>query len=376
MKIGVPQPLSGGGAPWGVPVDRGVRLAAEDINNAGGIQVGGKTYMIKVISEDTEFAPNVGLAAFNKLIHQDGVKYIVGPMSSGTEKIVNPITEPNKVIMMHCGGSRPRSSDFYTFKAVQISDQYAPACWAALMKLYPETKSMVVFEPDNEMGHMTVGLCRTLAKASGIELLDIVYVPEGTKDFYPMLSKVLALKPDVINASRTPPGDFALIQKQAHELGYKGVFIADHGSDTAMVLDIAGPEAAEGLVQSGTADYIGFAFTPQMRELGQRYLDKYGTQDAWSLEYYNDVLYIKQGIEAAGSIDTTKVVEVWRNPEFTMEGLYGTVSWVGKELYGVNSILSTPLPINQIKNGKEVVVTTVSWQDMIPYIQGILAAEE
>jgi branched-chain amino acid transport system substrate-binding protein len=357
-------------------VDRGVRLAAEDINNAGGIQVGGKTYMIKVISEDTEFSPNVGLAAFNKLIHQNGVKYIVGPMSSGTEKIVNPITEPNKVIMMHTGGSRPRSSDYYTFKAVQISDQYAPACWAALMKLYPETKSIVVFEPDNEMGHMAAGLCRILAKASGIELLDIVYVPEGTKDFYPMLTKVMALKPDAINASRTPPGDFALIQKQAYELGYKGVFIADHGSDTAMVLDIAGPEAAEGLVQSGTADYIGFAFTPQMREMGQRYLDKYGTQDAWSLEYYNDVLYIKQGIEAAGSVDTTKVVEVWRNPEFTMEGLYGTVSWVGKEFYGVNSILSTPLPINQIKNGKEVVVTTVSWQDMIPYIKGILEAEK
>jgi branched-chain amino acid transport system substrate-binding protein len=244
------------------------------------------------------------------------------------------------------------------------------------MKLYPETKSIVVFNPDNEMGHMTADLNRILAKASGIELLDIVYVPEGTKDFYPMLTKVMALKPDAINASRTPPGDFALIQKQAYELGYKGVFIADHGSDTTMVLNVAGPEAAEGLVQSGTADYIGFAFTPQMREMGQRYLDKYGTQDAWSLEYYNDVLYIKQGTEAAGSVDTTKVVEAWRNPEFTMEGLYGTVSWVGKEFYGVNSILSTPLPINQIKNGKEVVVTTVSWQDMIPYIKGILEAEK
>jgi len=49
LKIGVPQPLSGGGAPWGVPVDRAVRLAAEDINTAGGIKADGKTYQIKVI---------------------------------------------------------------------------------------------------------------------------------------------------------------------------------------------------------------------------------------------------------------------------------------------------------------------------------------
>ena len=209
-----------------------------------------------------------------------------------------------------------------------------------------------------------------------MEILDIVFVPEGTKDFYPMLTKVMALKPDCLTASRTPPGDFALIQKQAHELGYKGIFMADYGSDTAMVLKVAGPEAAEGLIQSGTADYIGFAYTPKMKEVGQRYLDKYGTQDAWSLEYYNDVLYIKQGIEAADSIDTTKVVEVWRSPGFTMEGLYGTVGWVGKELYGINSLLSTPLPINQIKNGKEVVVGTVSWEEMVPYIREILKAEK
>ncbi len=376
LKIGVPQPLSGGGAPWGVPVDRGVRLAADDINKAGGIRAGGETYKIEVISEDTEFSPSVGLAAFNKLIHQHGVKYIVGPMSSGTEKIVNPITEPNKVIMMHCGGSRPRATDYYTFRAVQISDQYAPAAWAALNKLYPDTKTIVVFEPDNETGHEAAELSRQYAKAAGLNILDIVFIPEGTKDFYPMLTKVLALKPDAINASRTPPGDFALVQKQAWELGYKGHYIADHGSDTSMVLKIAGPEAAEGLIQSGTADYIGFAYTPEMRKVGQKYLDRYGTQDAWSLEYYNDVLYIKQGIEAADSIDTTKVVEVWRSPGFTMEGLYGTVRWVGKELYGINSILSTPLPINQIKNGKEVVVTTVSWEDMVPYIREILRAEK
>ena len=376
LKIGVPQPLSGGGAPWGVPVDRGVRLAAEDINKSGGIKADGKTYKIKVVSEDTEMKPNIGLAAFNKLVHQDGVKYIIGPMSSATEKITNPITEANKVIVMHCGASRPRTSDYYTFRAVQINDQFAPACWGALKKLYPDAKKMVIFERDDESGHEAGDISKVYAKIAGIEILDIVYFPIGTKDFYPMLTKVLALKPDVINGSRTGPGDFALVMKQAREQGYEGIFIADHGSDTAVVLDVAGAKAVESLLASGTADYIGMAITPEMKDVGQRYLDKYGTQDAWSLEYYNDVLYIKQGIEAAGTIDTTKVVETWRAPGFTMKGLYGEVRWAGEELYGINSILSTPLPINQIKNGKERVVTTVGYDEMVPFIKAVLESEK
>ncbi|RLB34037.1 MAG: hypothetical protein DRH12_17790 [Deltaproteobacteria bacterium] len=376
IKIGVAQPLSGGGAPWGVPVDRGVRLAVDHINKAGGVHVGDKTYKLEVISEDTEFSPNVGIAAFSKLIYKDGVKYIIGPMSSGTLKVVQPITEANKVIVMHCGASRPKPTDFYTFRAVQIADEYAPACWSALKKLYPKTKTMVVFEPDSETGQEGAKMSQQYAKVTNIKILDIVFVPEGVKDFYPMLTKVIPLKPDVITGSRTPPGDFALIMKQARELGYKGLFMADYGSDTAMVLKIAGPEAAEGLIQSGTADYIGFAFTPEMRKVGQEYLDRYGTQDAWSLEYYNDVLYIKQGIEAAGSIDTTKVVQIWRRPGFRMHGLYGEVRWVGEELYGTNSILSTPLPINQIKNGKEVVTATATWEQLVPFIRAVLEAEK
>jgi hypothetical protein len=88
------------------------------------------------------------------------------------------------------------------------------------------------------------------------------------------------------------------------------------------------------------------------------------------------MLYIKQGIEVANSIDTTKVSRTLAKPGFTMTGLYGKVRWVGKELYGVNSILSTPLPINQIKNGKEVVVTTVTWEEMVPFMRAILDAEK
>jgi branched-chain amino acid transport system substrate-binding protein len=374
LKIGVPQPLSGGGAPWGVPVDRAVRLAAEDINTAGGIKADGKTYQIKVISEDTEMKPNIGLTAFTKLVHQDGVKYIIGSMSSATEKITSPITEANKVIALFCGASRPRPTDYYTFRAVQINDQFAPAAWGALKKLYPDAKKMVIFERDDESGHEAGEMSKVYAKIAGIDILDIVYFQMGTKDFYPMLTKVLALKPDVINGSRTGPGAFALVMKQAREQGYEGIFLADHGSDTAVVLDVAGAKAVESLIASGTADYIGMAITPEMKAVGQRYLDKYGTQDAWSLEYYNNVLYIKQGIEAAGTTDTTKVVETWRKPGFTMKGLYGEVRWVGEELYGINSLLSTPLPINQIKDGKERVVTTVSYEEMIPFIKAVLGA--
>lgn len=376
LKVGVLVPLSGGGALWGVPVDRGIRQAAEDVNNAGGIKADGKIYKIKVFSEDTEYSANVGLAAFNKLVDQLGVKYIIGPIDSGTEKSTKPIAEAKKVITMHIGSARPLADDFYTYKSVQVGDQYLPATWLAMKKIYPDTKKIVVFQRDNEGGHLYGGLSKAYAKILNVEILDMPYVPLGMTDYYPILTKVLAKKPDAIVTGSVPPGDHALMIKQARELGYRGPFISDGGSDKAVVEKIAGPGAAEGMIQSGMSDYIKYAVTPQMREAGKRYLEKHGAQDPWSLDYYNDIFVIKQGIEDAGTIDTTAVVKAWRDPGFKATGLYGEVRWVGKDLYGRNAVLSTPLPISQIKDGKEVVVTTIPYEEMKPLILSAMKSEK
>lgn len=372
VKIGIAQPVSGGWAAWGVPVDRAARLAIDDINAAGGIEVGGKTYLLEAVTEDTEADSAIAMAAFKKLIYDHKVGYILGPMSSAINGIVQPLCEANKVIQLFQGSFAPKPDDYYNFRGTLIGEQFAPAAYAALMKLYPETKTVAILNRDEEYGWANQEIARNVCNALGLEIVIDEFTDPHEEDYYPILTKILPTEPDFIAVGAIAPGYHALLIKQGREMGYEGPFLAPTGSDTAIMFDIAGPEAAEGLVAVGTADYIGLATTPLMKDVGERYLERYGTQDAWSLEYYNDILYIKAGMEAANSVDPTEVVKALRTPGFTMPSVYGDVTWVGEEFWGINSIASCPLPYTQIQNGKEVVLGVVSWEDMKPLIEAAM----
>ncbi|KAF0123121.1 MAG: branched-chain amino acid transport system substrate-binding protein, partial [bacterium] len=80
LKIGVVQPLSGAAAFLAIPMLKSAEMAAEDINNRGGVKVAGKKYTIKIVSADDGYTSAGGVAAFNRLILKKGVKFIIGSL--------------------------------------------------------------------------------------------------------------------------------------------------------------------------------------------------------------------------------------------------------------------------------------------------------
>ena len=83
----------------------GYDLAVKRINDKGGVKVGGKSYKFKIKYYDDE--SNSGRAAqlAERLIKQDGIKYMLGPYSSGMTKAIAPITEENKIPMVEANGA-------------------------------------------------------------------------------------------------------------------------------------------------------------------------------------------------------------------------------------------------------------------------------
>jgi branched-chain amino acid transport system substrate-binding protein len=102
LKIGVVAPLTGGGAPWGIAGDQAARIAAADINAKGGLEVGGKKYQIEVISYDDQFKTADAVGAYNRLVNQDGVKYMILETSNGATALKDRI-ESDKVIVLTAG---------------------------------------------------------------------------------------------------------------------------------------------------------------------------------------------------------------------------------------------------------------------------------
>src|SRR5690606_37415193 len=98
LKIGVVSALDGPGSEWGRGVDGGTKIAAKEVNDAGGLKVGDKTYKLQVISYDDAYKAAQGVAAATRLIEQDRVKFILGPLGSASGLAVKPMYEQNKVV--------------------------------------------------------------------------------------------------------------------------------------------------------------------------------------------------------------------------------------------------------------------------------------
>src|SRR5690606_39000095 len=94
---------SGAGAAWGQGMQHAAELAADDANAQGGLEVAGKRYKVEVIPYDDKYQANEAVTVANRLVFEDRVKYIIGPVGSAPALAIQPITERNVVIGMILG---------------------------------------------------------------------------------------------------------------------------------------------------------------------------------------------------------------------------------------------------------------------------------
>ena len=103
--LGAAVSLTGKYSTNGKNTKNGYNLAVERINEMGGVKVGGKTYEFDIIYYDDESKGDRAAALAERLIKQDGVKYMLGPYSSGMTKAIAPVTEENKIPMVEANGA-------------------------------------------------------------------------------------------------------------------------------------------------------------------------------------------------------------------------------------------------------------------------------
>ena len=82
IRIGLNAPLTGDIPKVGEGSKYAAQMWLEDVNEAGGIEVGGKKYKVELIIEDNESKAESAVKANTKLITEEDVLAIVGPQSS------------------------------------------------------------------------------------------------------------------------------------------------------------------------------------------------------------------------------------------------------------------------------------------------------
>ena len=79
LKIGHIGVMSGSAASWGLINKYAALAGAQIINEDGGFEIGGEKYDIEIVSLDTKQDPRVAIAGAERLVYQEGIKYIIGP---------------------------------------------------------------------------------------------------------------------------------------------------------------------------------------------------------------------------------------------------------------------------------------------------------
>ena len=91
------------------------------------MKIDGKSYKLEIKYYDDESTPARTAQLLERIINQDGIKYVLGPYGSGPTKAAAPVTEKYKIPMVEAeGASRSLFTQGYRymFAALSTSEQY------------------------------------------------------------------------------------------------------------------------------------------------------------------------------------------------------------------------------------------------------------
>lgn len=357
LEIGVVSALEGPGSEWGRGVDGGTKIAAKEINDAGGLKVNGKTYKIEVTSYDDSYQAAKGVAAATRLIEQDGIRLILGPLGSASGLAVKPLYERNEVLALVNTYTPKMLEDVeYIYRVLPTTSEFANPMVRWLKENRPNVEDVAVISPNDQTGWDSQKIQIATYEKHGFTIVGSELFERSTRDFQALLTRIIAKDPDLIELDTTPPGTAGLIIRQARELGYKGEFSKIGGPGVPEIVKAAGKEFAEGTIVYVAADKTN----PKYQWLEKQYQEFYPPpMNAFNVFFYDAAHMLFAAIQKAGTVEDTTAIRQALENITPYEGMQGTLVWGGEHIYGNNHQIQTPTFVGLIKDGKEKVVDTI-----------------
>jgi branched-chain amino acid transport system substrate-binding protein len=243
IKIGVIAPLVGDEAPYGADTTAAVKLAVEEINNAGGVN--GR--MLEAIYENGGCNGKDATTAATKLIDVDKVQVIVGGYCSGETLGAAPIAEAAMVALISPASSNPSitTAGDYVFRVTPSDAGQGTAVAAEAIKRGHHKMAVIVANTDYSLG-LANAFKENFEKMGGViqswELYD-----KDSKDFRTQVVKTRTSRPDAVYIVGYPT-DTALIIKQIRELKMTEPLYSGEIVGSKDVVEAAGSANIEGTV--------------------------------------------------------------------------------------------------------------------------------
>ena len=302
IKIGGIAPLSGAVAVYGVECTNGVNLAVEEINAAGGIN--GKK--IVYIAEDDEGDPAKSVNAYKKLTTQDGIRMIIGSLTSGCTIALTASAQAQGVIQIAPAATAEAVTDAgnYIFRTCFIDPFQGSIGGKFAAVNLGKKNAAILYDIGNDY---SVGLQENFVKEftkNGGSIVAMESYSTGDKDFNAQLTKIKAANPDVVYLPDYY-GTVALIAKQLRNQGINTPIIGADGWDG--LTDNAGDEVLNGFYSN---HYAADSSDPAVKAFVKNFKAKYNKEpNAFAALGYDSMYLLKDAILKAGTTDAKAVRE-------------------------------------------------------------------
>ncbi len=351
----------------GIHAKNGYELAVKRINEMGGVQVGGKSYQLAVKYYDDESTPARGAQLAERLIQQDGIKYMLGPYSSGLTKAIAPVSEKYKIPMVEAeGASRSLFTQGYRylFAVLSTSEQYLSSAIALAAEIAeqegrkPEDlKIAMAFENDPFSLDVRAGVVDDAAKY-GMQIVIDDKLPRDLNDMTATLTKVKAVKPDILVVSGHSKGA-ATAARQIKEMQIDTPIVAMTHCEAAKIVSKFGAATNGFLCPTQWAETLSysdnyFGSAADFDKLFKETYEGYKNVPYQSAQAAAAVLVWKEAFERADSFDTDKLRDALAATE--MKTFYGDIKFAPE---GNN--IAKPMVLRQIQNGEFNVVAPSEW---------------
>jgi len=336
VKIGVIYALSGPGSSLGTVQMDSAKLAIKDINDRGGVKIGGKKLKIEGIYQDTETKPDVAVRKVKSMIVSDKIAALVGGTFAHVSMAINAQTRKTPVFFCATNGVPEQwftKAEKGPYSISMIPPTEAIGAGAALyvaqkMKL----KNIAVCLPDYAYGQGAMRGIERIFKDMPDVKYTTIWTPVGTADMTPYLIKAMEAKPDIVMMGQWG-NDAINILKQAYEMGlHKQCKVFFNYIVNVFATGIP-PEALEGVMcqMYWYHDMTGFA-DPEVVKISKEFSDRFRAAynqppDPYGMSAYMGVQEVVRAMERANSTDSKKAYEaLMASPEW--KGPKGSAKWM------------------------------------------------
>lgn len=357
IKIGVNAELTGGIPVVGESCKNAAQLAVKEINDAGGLEVGGKKYKIELVIEDNEDKAESAAAAAQKLATA-GVLAMIGPNASRNAIPAAEVAESSGMPMISPWSTNPKTTidaktgqpKKFVFRAAFIDDFQGVVAARFAMEQLKTQRPAVLYDVASEYNKGIAEVYKRTLEQNGIQVVAFETYTTGDKDFSAQLTKIKDAGADTLFLPNYY-SEVPLQVQQAHKIGFTGAILGSDSWGNLELISLCGADC-EGYFF--TTHYAPDIATPKAQAFIKAYEAAYGkTPDDVAALTYDSFGLLFQAIQAAGKIDRQAVRDALAGITL-YEGVTGNMQFKGSG----DPIKSAV--ILQIKNGKFVYFTTAN----------------